>query len=630
MQKEFSPFRLAVCALCLFSLFGLRAYAQDRDRDQDQGQGQDQGQDRDQDRDRRNDHPNGIVQDWSRRHVVYPRVGPIESLIQVQHDPRAILSWQAAEREDWHRERNRWRSYHSVSDLHRDWSISLGGGTTAPAMYPAKYTFDINATPTCIITGTVSVPDFIVFPVNVAGSSTQPNIVAFQDLYSGTTPTTGICNTQRPAYFTGDTITSAATFWSYDIKAADGVVSTSPALSLDGTKVAFVEKGAGSQAHFHVLAWYGGTTSAAGDGVTTTNSQLVGSPKVITTGSFVTSAPVAGVTGQATDVALVPLSGTASDTLSSPFVDYATDTAYIGNDSGTLFRVINVFCTLPACTGAGSPAPSLDSTWGTGGALTIGGTCTGKLTGPVVSTNGNVYVGCADGKLYGFTSTGAALTGSPVTVGDGSATGGIVDPPVVDVVNQFIYAVSGSQGGSSVLVQASASATSMGTPVVATLGGGAFHNLHAPAFNELYFSSGTPANWLIYEWGVNTTNTLDELFGVTFASGHAMTSGAATNTFTIAGSTPVEWSPLTELLNGTTDRLFASGLTAVTPNIIEENIGTNTTSTFPTVISTSAAEGSGTSGIVVDNVSSSAQASSVYFGAQVANTAVKLTQGALQ
>ncbi len=623
MQKEFSPFRLAVCALCLFSLFGLRAYAQDRDRDQDQGQGQDQGQDRDQDRDRRNDHPNGIVQDWSRRHVVYPRVGPIESLIQVQHDPRAILSWQAAEREDWHRARDRWRSYHASSDLHRDWSISLGGGTTAPSMYPAKYTFDINATPTCIIATGVPVPDFIVFPVNVAGSASQPNIVAFQDLYSGTTGAPGICNTKRPTYFTGDTVASAATFWSYDITAGGGIVATSPALSLDGTRVAFVETGGGS-AHFHVLAWNGGTTSVAGDGVTTTNSQLVTSPKVITTGGFATLAPVAG-SGTVSDLVL----GSANDTLSSPFVVYNADTAYVGNDAGVLFRVINVFCATTACTGGGTPAPSLDSTWGSSGALTIGGTCTGslgKLTGPVVATNGNVYVGCADGKLYGFTSTGTALTHSPVTVGDGTATGGIVDPPLVDVVNKFIYVVSGSNGaGSSVLVQASASATDLGTPVIATLGGGTFHSLHAPAFNEAYYSSGTPANWLIYEWGVNTTNTLDELFGVTFTTGHVMTSGAAADTFTITGSTVAEWSPLTEILSGSTDRLFASGLTSVTPNVIEENI----TTTFPTAISTSASEGSGTSGIVVDNVSALAQASSVYFGAQVANTAVKLTQAGL-
>ena len=30
-----------------------------------------------------------------------------------------------------------------------DWSISLGAGNVAPNMFPAKYSFDINATPSC-------------------------------------------------------------------------------------------------------------------------------------------------------------------------------------------------------------------------------------------------------------------------------------------------------------------------------------------------------------------------------------------------------------------------------------------------------------------------------------------------
>ena len=184
--------------------------------------------------------------DWSMRHVVYPRIGEINSLIAVQHDPRAILSWQAAEREDWHRVRGP-RHFLGQQGVHRDWSISLGGGSTAPAMYPAKFTFDVNATPTCAT-------DFdSCFPVNVAGSGTQPNIVAFNNLYSGTTPTNGICNRTSPQ--AGDNGISATTFWSYNITAAGGVVATSPALSLDGTKVAFVESGSGRRLIF--TSWPG-------------------------------------------------------------------------------------------------------------------------------------------------------------------------------------------------------------------------------------------------------------------------------------------------------------------------------------------------------------------------------------
>jgi len=560
------------------------------------------------------------------RHVVYPRIGEINSLIALQQDPRAILSWQAAEREDFHRVRG--PRHFLGQQVHQDWSISLGGGTTAPTMYPAKFTFDVNATANCAT-------DFIVYPVNIAGSGTQPNLVAFNNLYSGTAPT-GLCNRTPSGTDTG---VAATTFWSYNITAAGGVVATSPALSLDGTKVAFVETGSGTTAHFHVLA------GKSGDGVNAGNLQSVASPVSITNG-FSTTTPAAGAV---TDLALAT-GTTQSDTLSSPFVDYANDVAYVGNDSGVLFRIKNVFCTNPSCTNGGSPAPSLDGNWGTGGGLAT--TCTGQLTGPVVDgKTGNIFVGCSDGKLYGFSPAGVALPSSPLSVGDGSTTvhgnvGGIVDPPMIDAVSGFVYVVSGSSGGASVLVQAGTTSFSSPSPATATLGAGANFKLHAPAFNDAYFSSGTTANWLIYEWALNSAGTLDTIYGVGFNPGHAMVPGPAANTFTITGSTPVEFSPLTEFLNGSTDQLYVGGLGNLSPNFVEYNL-TDFGSLFPNALfpinssgpaGASTGEGSGTSGIVVDNVSSAAQASSIYFGVlgpaappnPNANSAVKLTQSTLQ
>ena len=504
-------------------------------------------------------------------------------------------------------------------------------------MYPAKFTFDVNATANCAT-------DFIVYPVTVAGSGTQPNIVAFNNLYSGTTPTAGICNRTSSGTDTG---VAATTFWSYNVTAAGGVVATSPALSLDGTKVAFVETGSGTTAHFHVLAW------KSGDGVAA-NLQSVISPKTINSG-FATLAPAAG-TGTATDLTL----GSSSDTLSSPFVDYAHDVAYIGNDTGTLFRVIHVFCTTPDCTNGGSPAPILDGNWGTAGGLATG--CTGELTGPVVDgVTGNIFVGCSDGKLYGFTPAGAPIAGSPLIVGNGTATGGIVDPPMIDAVNGFAYVVSGnSAGGTQVLVQAGTTSFSSPTPVTATLGPGGHFSIHAPAFNAAYFDSGltsvanvqgttsantspgTISNWQILEWadsGVASSPTT--LYGVGFNSSHVMNSGAAGNFLQITGSFAVEFSPVTEFLNGSTDQIFVSGLLNAAPNLIEYNL-THFANLFPNVlvpISSSSAvgastgEGSGTTGMVVDDVSASAQASSIYFGVASpgsnGNAAVKVTQSGL-
>jgi hypothetical protein len=74
---------------------------------------------------------------------------------------------------------------------------------------------------------------------------------------------------------------------------------------------------------------------------------------------------------------------------------------------------------------------------------------------------------------------------------------------------------------------------------------------------------------------------------------------------------------------------------SASPNFIEYNlnvfVGLFPTSFPPSgVAGATTAEGSGTTGMVVDNVSASAQASSIYFGVLASNTAVKLTQSGLQ
>jgi hypothetical protein len=294
--------------------------------------------------------------DWTTHHMVYPQTGTLSSLRSAESDPRALFRWRETEEEQFRNffEFRRHRGPHRRPDnLHRDWSISLGAGTVAAGQFPAKFSFDAAAPPDCI-------NDFVVFPVNVNGSGTQPNLVGFNRLYSGTAGGNGICNRTASD---SDLGTSATVLWSYNIHAiaAGAAVPGSPALSLDGAKVAFVESAAGSAAHFHVLAWN------SGDGQDATDLQNTLLPKAITT--FSTTAPAAG-TGAATDLAL----GTATDTISSPFVDYVRDVAYVGNDQGTLYRIKNVFCT-DTCTTA---APNLDESWGSGGAVTVGsGSCAG-------------------------------------------------------------------------------------------------------------------------------------------------------------------------------------------------------------------------------------------------------------
>jgi hypothetical protein len=510
-------------------------------------------------------------------------------------------------------------------------------------MYPAKFTFDITAAPSCA-------NDYVVFPVNAVGSSTQPNLVGFNNLYSGTAGATGICNRTPTA---NDSGVAATVTWSYNVQGiiGGGAVTTSPVISYDyinpagpitGSKIAFVESAAGSPAHFHVLAW------KSGDGVAT-NLQNVLSPRTINT--FVLVQPAAG-SGTATDLSLGS-STSGTDTLSSPFVDYLHDVAYVGNDLGTLYRIKDVFCTSnnPDCTVATKPAPSLDASWGTGGAISV---CSGKLTGPILDfVTMNVFVGCSDGKLYSISQSGTIKS---VAVGDGIGSktyGAIVDPPVVDGVSGFVYAVSGSAGGGAngVVVQAT---TTLSSSVAVPIGAGNQCNMHAPSFSNAYYTSPTTAGALIYVAGVtgtvsqpcspsSTTTGVITIYGIGFGAGGVMTSGTPAHSFSAGGGPGAEWAPLLEFYNVTTaiDWLFVGALQSGQTNMGEANI----TAGFPGGVSSNlATEGLGPSGMIVDNDSASAQAASIYFNALGENAActnntvltdtggcaVKLTQAGLQ
>jgi hypothetical protein len=597
-------------------------------------------------------------QDWSTRHAIYSQSGTSAALEAARSDPRALFHWREVEQREVqqrqplaylefrgrrlpHRFPNR-----AAGTTQRDWSISLGTAGTANAMYPAKFGFNVTSTPSCA-------NDFVVFPVNAAGSATQPNIVAFNNLYSGSAAangSNGFCN--RTPVAGKDTGIAATVLWSYNVSKIGGAVTTSPVISFDntGSKIAFVESLAGQPAHFHVLAW------KSGDGQVS-NLQSVLTPAPIN--AFVGTAPTIG-SGTATDLALGALA-TGSDTLSSPYVDYGSDLAYVGNDIGVLYRIKNVFCTTTACANA---APSLDASWGTGGALTIGGTCTGKLTAPVQDAiNFNIYVGCSDGKLYSISQTGTIKS---LVVGDGVTAkvfGGIVDPPLVDGINGFIYAVSGSanNGANGVLVQAKADFSSS---VAVPIGSGNQCNIHVPTPNNAYLTSPTAAGALMYVAGTTgtvgpctstgATGGTGDIFAATFGAGGVMTAGAPTHKTSSLATPGNEFAPMIEFFNphiGGGDDLLFFAVLCTGADMASYNI----TAGFPTTtgfFATPIAEGFGTSGIVVDNSAVTTagnfpQAASFYFNAlgenatctgnTGANTtpgtlgcAVKLTQAALQ
>ena len=138
--------------------------------------------------------------------------------------------------------------------LKTDWSVSLGAGNVAPNMFPAKYSFNINATPSCAL-------DYAVFGLNVADSTSQANLVGLTNLYSGSAPR--LCNNNNPTVN-----------WAYNGSTAGGAILTSPVLSLDGSRIAYVESAAGKTI-FHVLDWKAGEGTSATAAVAPTLSALL-------------------------------------------------------------------------------------------------------------------------------------------------------------------------------------------------------------------------------------------------------------------------------------------------------------------------------------------------------------------
>lgn len=520
----------------------------------------------------------GLVQDWSTRHVIYTGGTSLPALLAAQRDPRAFFNWLAVNRrlenENLVRDfRPRRKPHRKPGKVRRDWSVSLGGGTLQGNMYPAKFTFDVNATPDCV-------KDFVVFPVNVAPDAAQANIVGLNYLYSG--GTNGICNN-----LVGNG-TSANVNWAYRV--GTRAIATSPVISLDGTQIAFVENT--NPATFHVLTW--------------------------TAGQGTVSAPATPTSAQLTSLTLTAGTG---DTFSSPYVNYSNNVAYVGTNNGRLFKITGVFGGTPALAGAPWPV-----------------TAGGRLSGPILdSTTGNLYVSSLNGRLFGFDASGTTLTGSPIRVGDGSTFGGVPDPPIVDSLNGFVYAMSGANLPSAlngVVVQTKT--TDLTSRRTALVGTGGLESIYSGDFNDAYFSQptnqiGTKNEWFLYLCGSSALGA-PVLFRVGFDATRTMNTAVDGTSVNIT-STPEECAPLTEFLNST-DRLFFGVHTTDTVGFFD--IGSSTTPAM-TVLAANAFDG-GPSGMIIDNVSTMGQAASIYF-AQLDNLttacgnnycAVKLTQSGLQ
>ncbi|HEX3376665.1 MAG TPA: hypothetical protein VHS29_07375, partial [Candidatus Acidoferrales bacterium] len=316
-----------------------------------------------------------------------------------------------------------------------------------------------------------------------------------------------------------------------------------------------------------------------------------------------------------------------TDTISSPVYDYLTDSLFVGDVAGFLHKFTGVFLGTPmevVCTSttmtAGCTPPAGANLWP--GIVDP----FGQLSSPVVLDSLNEVL---------LTDTAGLLAVVDMTVGGiddlGSTTtlklanAGFDDAPLVDLTAGKVYIFARADFAANVtavyqlqiptFADALDNATgpevlvsnSTTNPAVAMFNG---------AFDEAYYDSGGTGN--LYACG--TSGTVNALWQIPIISG-VMGTPVLGPELTTANA---ECSPITEFQNGPTDRIFLSVAgSPVTAAPINCPAGSGCVMSFditnPLTWGTSKGTAAttivtgGTSGIIIDNSSSAAGASQIYF-----------------
>jgi hypothetical protein len=466
-----------------------------------------------------------LVQDWSSRHIFFSKPANNWQAILNLSDPRFMQQYYRRNQGKLASRNSQLGIFGRLFQQHqgtrKDWAVSLGAGGVAQGMYPAKFSFDTNAAPSCA-------NDFAVFPINTVtgntratfgstftaattGSTTltiqptgggavsttftagatntgttfigsvsaasaaanlaaainrnlynpltlgtnpldqyvavatgatvnvytltpgtgvslahgtttltnfsggwtpagpvtgtngaQANIIAFNQLYSGTAGTCGP--------------TGNFTFPKFIFSYASGVgpVATSPTLSLDGTKVAYVENDPNIGAILHVLTIASGATEYGACTNTGTAAPTCATAPVIpgsTTGSTATDfmLPLGLLAANAATGAPGAL-----DSFSSPFMHYGFDTLYVGDNNGYLYSILPTFTGTPAFSGGNFPLQLNTTT----SVVPTGVTVTGNVV-TVTLAGGNAITA-----LQSVTIAGVAANGANCTAADVAAING--------------------------------------------------------------------------------------------------------------------------------------------------------------------------------------------------------------
>jgi hypothetical protein len=509
--------------------------------------------------------------DWSHHHLIFSSPGTEEQSNRVQQDARYRQQLARRSRSTLPTAEQgvalaselkfgpyplRPRKTRKNNKLMRDWSENMGTGASVGAgQYPA--TFSAGATPSCA-------NDFVVFNTGVPGSTTQPSIIAYNNLYSGCAPAT-----------------VPSVLWAYN---TGGTITTSATLSANGKQLAFVQA-EGGVATLVLLTWKASTGTIAMPAAPTTeaNGSYRGCPApCMTTFTLIKGPTVPGATA-------------VTDTNSSPYYDYSegadADTLYVGDDTGYLHQFPGVFLgTTPTETNnanaggtTGWPSraataplssPVFDSVSGnvfvtaswqqsvnSGGRLHA--ICVTTTCGAASTTTGTPFV---SSKILGPANTGTGNTCNTPSSGNATNSTMRVDSPIIDSTAEMVYVFMGNDGtGSSAVYQFPTSQTSISLSCGTETKIGSVNTTNpdftvfAGAFDNVYYTSangGSPTGNL-YVCG-NTTG-VPALYQVPITANVMATSGTSV---AAASGANTSCSPLTEVFSATNSDLVFLGTEA--------------------------------------------------------------------
>jgi hypothetical protein len=464
---------------------------------------------------------------------------------------------------------------------------SLTGGaapTYTPDIFPAKYSF---TTPTTAGNcDSAATPDYVVYPTGLTGSSTQPNIIAYDNIYSS-------CSTSSVPF--------PNVYWQFN---TGGLVSTSPVLSLDGKQVAFVQL-SGGVAQLVLLKWSEDSAlqSPAVETAAANYNSCTGPCYYAIT--FSATAKFNGGTGGTSTPS------TPTDTYSSPFYDYTNDAIYVGEDNGYLHKFSPVFKSAPA---------EVTSSWPVQVAVAPLNSPVEDEANGLVFEGGAVFASDSSAFYHSIPIAGGSATAHKTSLAETGTDGNpmFFDGAVLDSSSQTLYTFVNDDGAGTPSAAVWQLNETFSSVVEAKIGQGGYaagDPTYSGTFDNIYETTGKGN---LYVCGRASGSQEPELWKVNI-NGTTLTP-TAIDALTTATA---QCSPVTEFENGSTDYIFlsvtGSSNTSSPVSCPSNSTGCLMSFNVSTALSAGASTSSrtsvagGTGGIVIDNQSSTTGNSQIYF-----------------